>query len=115
MTPGQQSDDPATHVAQVRRPLAEVLIVHGGKAIGGLAARPVHRLFGRCSGTDKVERRAHDAGIPGEERLRLEDRPDLRPGALARCAGELFKFAGRGGEGLGQPCLLAHGVGVPVR
>ncbi len=108
--PEELVSDPSPDVPQIGRPLAKVLIVDAGELVGLLGSDAVDGLCRIGAGVDRGQRRFDDPGIGGEERLRLEDRPDLVASPVRRFAGKGRQLLARRVEGRPETRLLDTGI-----
>ena len=92
----------STHVADVRRSFAEVVVVDRREHIRLLRRRPQDRLVGRRAAGDEGEGRTDDARVAREQRLGLEDRADLLAGSRRGLDRQRFELGRAAIEGVGR-------------
>ena len=76
MTAQDRGDTP-TDIAQVCGAFTEVLVVDGRELVSLAVRRLKDRDIRRLPGLDEGDSRLHDPRVAGEQRLSLEDRPDV--------------------------------------
>ncbi len=107
--PPDQPRDPAAHVADVGSALPEVIVVHRCQALRLLIGRSQDRLIGGDAGIDQRQRRLDDPRIAREQRLGLEDRPDVHAGARRQLGGQRLELRRRQFEGIDQAVPFVAG------